>query len=569
MGKKVLITAALPYINNVPHMGHIVGSHLPADIFYRYQKLIGNDATFVGGADEYGTPAVVTAQELGTTPAHLVDKLKVEHRKVYEKFGISYTNFSGTRNGEHKTIVKDFFNKLKENGFIEEQEIEMLYCEKCGRFLPDRFIVGTCPKCGYDKAYGDQCDKCCSVYSTSDLVHPRCSTCDTQAVYKKSKHFFFKFDKASEKLNEWLETKKNVFRPYVYAEAKRWIKDGLQSRCITRDMAWGVPVEEEGYENKVFYVWFEAPIGYISITKELGDEFYNKYWKEEGAEIYNFLGKDNIPFHTVFFPAWLLSNGTYNLPYNVSGYNFLNYEGQKFSKSKKIGVFSNALLTSDVDVDALRGYLTSILPENKDSDWKWEEFKNVTNSDILGKLGNFFNRTINLIYKNFPDGLDYGAEDLTDLTEEDNTIIEAIKTEPAKICALYDKIELREAFKQVINLSTVGNVYLEHTAPWSMIKNGDMKGAAKVLYLCLNLAKALALLAYPVLPFKMEEVYSQLNFENISAEGNLLTLGNIDVEKCHKVNAPAPLFRRIDDDYLNKLKEEFSEPFDMEKAIKD
>ena len=253
----------------------------------------------------------------------------------------------------------------------------------------------------------------------------------------------------------------------------------------------------------------------------------------------------------------------------MSGYNFLNFEGQKFSKSKKIGVFSNALLTSDVDVDALRGYLTSILPENKDSDWKWEEFKNVTNSDILGKLGNFFNRTINLIYKNFPDGLDFGAEDLTDLTEEDNTIINAIKTEPAKISALYEKIELREAFKQVINLSTVGNVYLEHTAPWSMIKNGDMKGAAKVLYLCLNLAKALALLAYPVLPFKMEEVYAQLNFSDIAREGNLLTLGNIDIEKNHRVNAPAPLFRRIDDDYLNKLKEEFSEPFDMEKAIKE
>lgn len=570
MKKKVLITAALPYINNVPHMGHIVGSHLPADIFYRYQKLIGNDAVFVGGADEYGTPAVVTAQELNTTPANLVDKLKGEHRKVYEKFGISYTNFSGTRNAEHKPIVQDFFKKLKENGFIEKQEIEMLYCEKCKRFLPDRFIVGTCPKCGYDRAYGDQCDKCYSVYSTSDLVHPRCATCDTLAVYKKSEHYFFKFDKAADKLNEWLESKKNVFRPYVYSEAKRWIKDGLQSRCITRDMAWGVPVEEEGFENKVFYVWFEAPIGYISITKELGDEFYNKYWKEEGAEIYNFLGKDNIPFHTVFFPAWLLSNGTYNLPYNVSGYNFLNFEGQKFSKSKKIGVFSNALLTSDVDVDSLRGYLTSILPENKDSDWKWEEFKNVTNSDILGKLGNFFNRTINLIYKNFPDGLEFSAEELTDLTEQDKIIYDAIINEPKNICELYDKIEIREAFKSVINLSTIGNVYLEQTAPWSLIKNGDRKGAAKVLYLCLNLARALAMLAFPVLPFKMKEVYSQLNFaEEIDTEGNLLSLGKINVEKNHKVNAPSPLFRRIDDEYLDSLKAEFSEPFDIKSAIEE
>ncbi len=569
MKKKVLITAALPYINNVPHMGHIVGSHLPADIFYRYQKLIGNDVTFVGGADEYGTPAVVTAQQLGVTPEVLVDKLKVEHRKVYEKFGISYTNFSGTRNKEHKAIVKDFFNKLKENGYIEEQEVEMLYCEKCNRFLPDRFIMGTCPKCGYDKAYGDQCDKCCSVFSTSDLIHPKCATCGSDAVYKRSNHYFFKFDKASDKLNEWLDTKRSIFRPYVFSEAKRWIKDGLQSRCITRDMSWGVPVEEEGFENKVFYVWFEAPIGYISITKELGDQFFEKYWKDKDAEIYNFLGKDNIPFHTVFFPAWLLANGTYNLPYNVAGYNFLNYEGQKFSKSKKIGVFSNALLTSDVEVDSLRGYLASILPENKDSDWKWDEYKNSTNSDLVGKLGNFFNRTINMIYKNFPSGLDFGAEDLKDLNEEDNTIIAAIKEEPTKISSLFASIELREAFKQVIALSSVGNVYLEHSAPWSMIKNGDMESAKKVLYLCLNLCKALAVLADPFVPFKMAEAWSQLNFNGkVDDEGRLLNLGKIDVEKGHVVNAPAPLFRRIDDDYLNKLKEEFSEPYDLEKAVK-
>jgi methionyl-tRNA synthetase len=440
MGKeKVLITAALPYINNVPHMGHIVGSHLPADVFYRYNKLIGNDAIFIGGSDEHGTPAMVTASEVGMNVKDLVDMLKVKHKEIYDKLNISYTNYSGTSSPVHSEVTADFFKTLDEKGYIEEKEMEMFYCDNCKMFLPDRFVVGTCPYCGYEQANGDQCEKCGRVFANAELLNPKCKTCGQTPTIKKSKHLFFNLEKTKDMLNSWIESKKDIFRPYVYAEAKRWINEGLKSRCITRDILWGIPVNKQGYENKVFYVWFEAPIGYISFVKELGDDMLKKYWLDKDAKIYHFLGKDNIPFHAVFFPAMLLANGNYNMPYNVIGYNFLNYEGQKFSKSRKIGVFCNPLLDSDIEIDALRAYLVSILPENKDTDWIWNEFKNCTNSELIGKFSNLFNRTINMIYKNFPNGLDFDYSMLSDLTDEDKTMVDDITNGPKKVLRFISK----------------------------------------------------------------------------------------------------------------------------------
>lgn len=564
MKENILITAALPYINNVPHVGHVIGSHLPADIFARFCRLEGNNVTFVGGADEHGTPAVITAKEVGVSTKTLVDKLKEEHKKVYNKLNISYDNFSGTSIPVHKDITQDFFIKMKENGYIEEQEIEMYYCEECKMFLPDRFIRGTCPKCGYEDADGDQCEKCFSALSSTELIKPRCYTCGHTPVIKTSKHYFFALNKISDKLDAWLDSKKDVFRPYVFAEAKRWIKDGLKPRCITRDMNWGIPVVGEGFEDKVFYVWYEAPIGYISITNELSNERYETLWHNENSKIYHFLGKDNIPFHTVFFPGMLLANGTYNMPYNVAGYNFLNYEGKKFSKSKRIGVFCTPLLTSDMEVDALRGYLTAILPENKDSDWKWDEFKNNTNSELIGKFGNFFNRTINLLYKNFPE-LDIDINDL-DLNDEDKEVLKQLEEGSQEIIKHYKEIELRDAYKSIMNLSICANTYLEHTAPWKLIKEENFAAAKKVLYICLNIAKTLAVLASPILPEKMAEIWTeQLCFEGqVDKPENFELLGKVTVAKGHKIGAPKPIFRRIDDDYLEKLKEEFSVPYELD-----
>ncbi|MGN1227383.1 MAG: methionine--tRNA ligase [Christensenellales bacterium] len=569
MSENILITSALPYINNVPHIGNIIGSHFPADVYARFHRIYGNNVTFIGGADEHGTPAVINAKALGVTPRELVDKLKEIHKQIYKKLNISYDNFSGTSIPLHHKLSRDFFNKLKENGYIEKGEVNMYYCPNCQMFLPDRFVRGTCPKCGYDDAYGDCCEKCDSSFNGNELLNPHCHTCGMTPEIRKSEHYYFNLTKASPLLDEWIESKKDVFKPYVYSEAKRWIKEGLTPRCITRDMSWGIPVEENGNEDKVFYVWFEAPIGYISFTKELGDELYNTLWKDKSSKIYNFIGKDNIPFHSVFFPAMLLANGEYNLPYDVAGLNFLNYEGQKFSKSKRIGVFCTPLLDSDIEIDALRGYLISIMPETKDSDWKWEEFKNNTNSELIGKFGNFFNRTINLLYKNFPT-LDVDINSIGELDEQDRQMIENLQTMSASVVDNFLHIKFRDAYKQLMNLSVEANTYLEHKAPWTLIKNENFNEAKKVLYICLNICKSLAILGSPIMPEKMQEVWqNQLKFDGkVDEKGNLQNVGKITVEINHTVGQPQPLFRRIDDDYLNELKEHFSNSLEIETLFK-
>lgn len=566
MKKKVLITAALPYINNVPHLGHIVGCHLPADIFFKFNKSIGNDAVFVGGSDDHGTATLICAKENNLTPDELVKKFDNIHRAIYKKLNIDYSLNSGTNTKVHNEVTQAFFKKLDENGYISEKEDEMLYCEHDHIALADRFVIGKCPKCGYEGAYGDQCDKCGETYETSELIDPKCKFCGNSAVRKSTKHLYLRLDKLAPKLDEWIESKKDIWRPTVYKEAKRWINAGLEPRAITRDIPWGIKVPKEGFEDKVFYVWFDAPIGYISITKELGgNELVKKYWQSDDAEIYNFIGKDNIPFHSVFFPAMLLGEGEYNLAHNVVGFCFMNYEGQKFSKSKNIGVFCDGLLTSDIDIDTLRAYLVTVFPENKDSDFKWEDYKLTTNSELVGKFGNFFNRTLNMIWKNFEGKLDFELDDTVELNEFDNEMIDAIKTYPDKIKDLFEHTEFREAFKQIMNFAGVGNTYLEKSAPWTLIKNGEIDKAKKVLYLCLNMAKSLCIVASPIMCNRTKEIWTeQLNFAGSPSEDGYWDNAKlIDIKKDHKTNAPKPLYARIDDDKLNEYKEHFSKPFDM------
>lgn len=564
MKENILITAALPYINNFPHIGNIIGSHFPADVYARFHRAFGNNVTFIGGADEHGTPAVINAKALNVPVDKFVEKLKVVHKQIYDKLNISYDNFSGTSIDDHFKISRDFFNKLKQNGYIDKGTIKQFYCPKCEMFLPDRFVRGTCPKCGYEDAYGDSCEKCDNSFNGNELKNPHCHTCGTTPILKESEHYYFNLTKASPLLDKWLDSKKDIFKPHVYSEAKRWIKEGLEPRCITRDMSWGIPVEENGDKNKVFYVWFEAPIGYISFTYELSKELYNTLWKDKSSKIYHFIGKDNIPFHSVFFPAMLLANGEYNLPYDVAGLNFLNYEGQKFSKSKKIGVFCTPLLSSDIEIDALRAYLMAIMPENKDSDWRWDEFKNNTNSEVVGKFGNLFNRTINMLYKNFPE-LDVELEDFT-LTDMDKELIQNLENLSKSIIENYNNVKFRDAYREIMQLAVVGNTYLEHSAPWSLIKNENYMDAKKVLYLCLNVCKTLAMLACPIMPEKMQDLWqNQLKFSGkVDESGILKDAGKITIKKGYKVGAPQPLFRRIDDDYLSKLIEEFSNSLDIE-----
>ena len=564
--EKRLITAALTYVNNIPHVGHIVGCHLPADIFARFCRSYGYDTTFVGGSDMHGTPSLVTAQELNIPVEELTGKLHEVHNQIYKKLNISYDIYSNTHTKTHEKITTDFFLELNKKGFISEGETEMFYCEHDNMFLPDRFVTGTCPKCGYENANGDQCEKCDSLFSLNELKNAKCKVCGKPAVLKKSKHIFLNLSKGTEELDKWIETKKDIWRPHVYAEAKKWVNEGLKDRCISRDITWGFPIPLEGYENKVFYVWFDAPIGYISITKELSDEKYKNLWQERDAKIYNFVGKDNIQFHTVFFPTMLLENGNYNLAHNVVGLNFLNYEGQKFSKSKKIGVFCNALIDDnpEIDVDALRAYLTTIIPENRDTDYKWEDFKNNCNSELVGKYGNLFNRSLNMIKSYFNCKLDYTLDE-NNLNEFDQELLTAIKEMPGKIAESFEKAELREAYKLIMQYATIGNGYLEKSAPWKLMKEEKVEEAKKVLYLCLNLCASLCIVASPIIPTKVKELWSnQVGLEGDPTAVDMWQYASqLLIKNGHEIKGVQPIFERIDNEKLEKIKAIMSEPYEI------
>ena len=560
--KKILVTSALLYVNGLPHLGHVVGCWLPGDVFKRFHKTYGNDVVYVSGTDDHGTTSYISAKEAGMEPSDYIAQMNGKMKKIAEKLCIDFDIFSGTNTQTHKDVTIDFFNEIYKNGCTVEQETNMLFCEHDKVALADRFVYGECPYCGYDKAYGDQCDKCGKTYELDELKNPKCSFCGKDAVKKTTKHIYISLDKLQPQLQAWVESKKDIWRPHVYSMTNKWFKEGLKPRCITRDIPWGIKVPLEGYEDKVFYVWFDAPIGYISITKELGgDEMVKDRWQNKDCEIYNFIGKDNIDFHAVFFPSMELACKKYNLAENVVGFNFLNFEGQKFSKSKKIGIFCDSLFDSDIDIDALRAYLVSIFPENKDSDFTYEGFKLNTNAELVGKYGNFFNRTLNMINKNFAGELAIDFEDIkNDLNENDNEMVEAITTLPGQIADLFAKTEFRAAYKEILRFASIGNTYLEKSAPWTLIKNGDIEGARKVLYLCLNMAKSLAIVANPIMPNRTTEIWTeQLAFAGTPADADKWEdASKINVSKTHKVNLPKPLFARIDDETIERYKATFS-----------
>ena len=566
--EKILVTSALLYVNGLPHLGHVVGCWLPGDVFARYNRTKGNDVIYVSGTDDYGTASFISAKEIGMKPEEFIHTMNTKIKEIAETLCISFDKFSGTNTETHKETTVDFFNEIYKNGYTVEKESTMLYCEHDKIALADRFVYGTCPYCGYEKAYGDQCDQCGKTYELDDLKPPKCSFCGKDAVKKSTKHIYVSLDKIQPELQKWVESKKDVWRPHVYSMTNKWFKEGLKPRCITRDIPWGIQVPLKDYQDKVFYVWFDAPIGYISITKELGgDEMVKDRWQNKDCKIYNFIGKDNIDFHAIFFPSMELACKKYNLAENVVGFNFLNFEGQKFSKSKKIGIFCNNLMNSDIDIDALRAYLVSIFPENKDSDFTYEGFKLNTNAELVGKYGNFFNRTLNMINKNFGGALEIDYDNIKNsLDENDNEMIEAIKTLPDQIGELFSKTEFRMAYKEIMRFASIGNTYLEKTAPWSLIKNGDIDGAKKVLYLCLNMAKALAIVASPIIPNKTAEIWTeQLNFEGRpDAQDMWEEASKINISKSHKVNLPKPLFARLDDEIIERYKQELSHPFDIQ-----
>lgn len=558
-----LITAALPYINNVPHLGHIIGSHLPADIFYRYSKLRGHDCLFVGGSDEYGTPSLMASKKLGVSTQSLVDSLHPIHKRIYEWFEISYDNYSRTSTDFHSKNVHAFFLEVNERGFIREADLEMYYCEREDIFLADSFVVGTCPKCSYVSAGGDQCENCGYMVNVGDLINPNCAHCQGKADVRKSKHLFFQLSRFQKKLKEFINGKRGFWRDTVLDTTDKWLTEGLRDRCITRDLPWGVKVPLSGLESKVLYVWFDALLGYISFTKEFGDEVYRKFWENPQARVVHFLGKDNIPFHSVFWPAMLLAHEGVNLPYNIAGYQYLTFEGKKFSKSKGVGVFCYRLMDSGIDVEVLRSYLVQILPENNDANFRWDEFKTLVNSELIGKFGNFFNRTFSMVHRYFEG--QFSLEHMNNLDAVENEFVERILTKIKTVEKLMDEISLRNAYRVIIELAADGNKFIDDKKPWELIKQGRRIEAQRSLFLAVNLAKTLAVLAYPFTPRSMKTIWTnQLGMtDDLEQNGWKWVSSMTSLPLDHRILQSFPVYKKIEDEDLVNFREKTSSDFDL------
>jgi len=553
--KKILITSALPYVNNIPHIGNIVGSHLPADIFARFMRMMDYDVTFIGGADEHGTPIEISAQNKNLTPKELCDHYYNIHKKIYEWFNISYDIFSRTSKEIHHKTTQEFFMQIYKNGYVKEGKIYLPYCEKCKRFLPDRYVIGVCPYCEYEKARGDQCEICGHMLNPTDLKNPKCAICNSTPVIVERTHLFFELNKLSKELKEWIESRKGIMRDNVIAEALGWIKEGLKERCITRDIKWGVKVPLKNFEDKVFYVWFDAPIGYISFTKELGKNLWDKKAvKNEEIYIYHFVGKDNIIFHTIFWPALLLANKNFNMPYNVVGLQYLNYEGGKISKSQNRGVFCENLPELKIDSDVWRFYLTFLIPENSDTEWKWDEFLSKTNNELIGNFGNFVNRTMTFVSKNFDGQIDSEGEDF---------ILNTVRQKGEDYKNLMMNVRLRDGLKKVLEISSIGNEYMQKNAPWKSIYENHEK-CKKTMYTCVLICYYLANLCAPFLPNASKKIFKMLGldekpkFENIYKKDIKFAIKHV-----------SPLFEKIDEKTINEIKEKVTRISEDEKVKED
>ncbi|MDI6654911.1 MAG: methionine--tRNA ligase [Candidatus Hydrothermarchaeota archaeon] len=561
--QKILITCALPYVNNVPHIGNIAGSHLPSDIFARFCRLAGCETVFIGGSDEHGTPIEVAAQKLGIKPKELCERYYAVHKEIYDWLDISYDNFYRTSLPEHHETTKDFFKKIYENGFVSEGALKLPFCEKCSRVLPDRFVEGTCPKCGFEEARGDQCEHCSTLLNPDELKYPRCVICGSKPTFKEIKHLFLNLDQLQHKLEKWIKSIEKIWSAHVVSAALGWINEGLKPRCITRDIKWGVKVPLKGYEDKVFYVWFDAPIGYISSTKEWAKKIgkpdeWKKFWQSKDAKIFHFIGKDNIPFHTIFWPGMLLANGEYVLPYRVAGLQYLNYEGDKISKSHGRGIFCENLASTGLSSDLWRYYLTLLIPETDDTEWKWKEFKERVNNELVANFGNFVYRTLSFIQNNFN-----GEVPKAKLSAGDREVLKLSRKYAAEIKDLIWGVRLRDALRKVFELSDQCNRYFQKSEPWKAIKE-DKEKAAAALYVCANLCYYLAILISPFLPKSARKICEQLG-------ANLGTLEDVGKEKINssaKIKNAAPLFPKLDEKTIERLKKTTSKVTQYEELFK-
>lgn len=552
MPKKKLITSALPYVNNEPHLGNIIGCVLSADVFARYCRLREYETLYICGNDEYGTATETKAREEGLTPKEICDKYHEIHKKIYKHFNISFDAFGRTSTETHKNVVQDIFKLVKANGFFIEKVSEQYYSESQGKFLADRLINGICPKCGYEDARGDQCDSCGSLLNPIDLINPRCAIDGKPLILKETNNLYLNLPILSEQLERFQNRviDEGFWPNNAATTTQSWMKRGLEPRAITRDLKWGIPVPDDNFLDKVFYVWFDAPIGYISITKEAFADTWQKWWlTPKDTELYQFMAKDNIPFHSVIFPATQIASGQdWTKVFHLSSTEYLNYEDTKFSKSRNIGVFGTDVINSDIPVDLWRFYLLSIRPEKNDSAFTWQEFFDKVNSEFIDNIGNLVNRTLVYSLKNF-DGEFYKGI----FNERQSSFLKEAKDIELKITSSFEKVELRESLRLLLLIGNKANKFFQDEEPWAKIKDNKDEVFASITALLLTI-KDLAILLSPFMPETAEKIASMIGLKNLSWS----ELGNFDCYPNLKIKSPEILYKKLDTKLVNSFKEQFS-----------
>lgn len=557
--RNILLTSALPYVNNVPHLGNIIGCVLSTDVFSRYGRLRGWNMLFVCGTDEYGTATENKAREEGLTPQQICDKYHAVHSSIYKWFQIDFDFFGRTTTEKQTEIAQDIFWRLHKRGFLLEDTVEQLRCENCQRFLADRFVEGICPHCSYPEARGDQCDKCGRLINAVELREPQCKVCRQTPVIRSSKHLFLDLPKLETELEQWLEksTSSGDWTANAKQITRSWLRDGLKPRCITRDLQWGTPVPHPDFKEKVFYVWFDAPIGYLSITANYTDK-WDKWWKNPNqVELYNFMAKDNVPFHSVVFPCTLLgAQDNYTLVNHLVATEYLNYEDTKFSKSRGVGVFGDMAKDTGIPSDVWRFYLLYVRPEGQDSAFSWADMAMKNNSELLNNLGNFINRAGMFVTKFFE-----GCVPVMELQQEDKRLLALVGWELQQYIQLMDKVKIRDALKHILNISRHGNQYIQVNEPWKKVKGEDAerRRAGTVTGVSVNIACLLSVMLLPYMPAVSQTIRDQLNAPPSCINTMLQGSGTFvcALNAGHRIGAVSPLFQKLETEQIEALKKRF------------
>ncbi|MDR1724485.1 MAG: methionine--tRNA ligase [Tannerella sp.] len=557
--KRTLITSALPYANGPVHIGHLAGVYVPADIYARYLRLKGEDVLFIGGSDEHGVPITLRAKKEGVTPQDIVDRYHGIIKKSFEDFGITFDIYSRTSSETHRQVASDFFRTLYDKGKFIEKTSEQYYDTEAGQFLADRYIMGTCPHCGNENAYGDQCEQCGTSLSPTELKNPRSTISGSSPVMRETKHWYLPLNEYEQFFRKWILEEHKEWRPNVYGQCKSWLDLGLQPRAVSRDLDWGIPVPVEGAEGKVLYVWFDAPIGYISNTKELLPNDWEKWWKDPETKVVNFIGKDNIVFHCIVFPAMLKAEGSFILPENVPANEFLNLEENKISTSRNYAVWLNEYLEELPDKqDVLRYVLTANAPETKDNNFTWKDFQDRNNNELVAILGNFVNRALVLTNKYFGDKVPPCGE----LTEYDAATLKEFAEVKTEVERLLDTYHFRDAQREAMNLARIGNKYLADTEPWKIAKT-DLDRVSTILNIALQITANLSIVFAPFLPFSMKRLANMLNINTFGWD----KLGSTDLLAAgHKLGTTKLLFEKIEDDVIKKQVEKLEATIKINEA---